>query len=74
MKAVTDVNVIPTDLALRGAFWGRSPPKYHLRSSKREMRPASKGCASKESNSPGATGVHFGACAPPKKTACAPQT
>ena len=31
-------------------------------------------CTSKESNMPGATGMHFGACAPPKNAARAPQS
>ena len=39
---------------------------------KRELCPPSEDCAPKKSNRPGAIGVHFRACAPPKNCLCHP--
>ena len=59
--------------AARGAFRSRAPPNHSLYPPKREVCPQREDCVLKKSNKPGATGVHFGACAL-QNTVCAPSS
>ena len=57
--------------SMGGGISGPCPTKSLFVPSKHEICPPSEDCAPKESNMPGATGVHLGPAAPPKNTACA---